>query len=206
MVVAYDHEEFRNVLNEADIHIIDGIGVLSAGSILNINVGDRLTGVDLMKMILEHCEKEPLRVLLLGSKPELADNIAKCYSEKYPNAQFVGLQGIENIQNPKNEEEMRIFSIVSDMRPHIIFASFGSPGQELWFWRHRAQLKGIVCIEVGGGFDFISGRVKRAPQFLRAIGLEWLFRLIIQPWRWRRQLRLFRFIYLVFKQKIAKVY
>jgi len=85
----------------------------------------------------------------------------------------------------------------------LIFVAFGSPAQELWLYKHRGKFKGIVCMGVGQGFDVLSGQVKRAPLLLRKIGLEWLYRLITQPWRWRRQLRLVKFLWLVFKEKLS---
>ncbi|MGB3020405.1 MAG: WecB/TagA/CpsF family glycosyltransferase, partial [Microgenomates group bacterium] len=87
---------------------------------------------------------------------------------------------------------------------HLIFVAFGSPYQEKWIYENRASLQGITCIGVGGAFDFLSGRVARAPKLIQSIGLEWLYRLMRQPWRWRRQLQLPVFIYLVLKQKFSR--
>lgn len=201
VVVASEDKVFETVVNEAQIHICDGVGILLGGSTLGIDVKQRLPGVDMMDEAIKALNNGPTRVLLLGGKENLAEKLADCYQEKYPSMKFLGIQGFKNIKNPKNEENETIFSIVSDFMPQIIFAAYGSPSQEKWFYENRARLQGIVCMGVGGGFDFLSGEVRRAPQFLRNIGLEWLFRLIIQPWRWKRQLRLFKFIYLIFKQK-----
>ena len=108
------------------------------------------------------------------------------------------------IKNPKKEEEEAIFSIVRTARPNIVIVAFGSPEQELWLDRHNNKFSGIVCIGVGGAFDYFSGNIVHAPSIIRRFGLEWLFRLLIQPWRWRRQLRLIKFIWLVIKQKFGK--
>lgn len=204
IVIAQKNKNFLEVLNHAQIQIMDGIGVLLGSSIVGIKAGERLTGVDLMQNLLNINEKMPLRVAFLGGRGYLAENIAKCYQEKYPQSEFFGTQGIKKIQNPTAAEEDAIFSIVSAMKPHIIFAAFGSPYQELWFWKHKDKLQGAICIGVGGAFDFISGNIRRAPKFIRALGLEWLFRLIIEPWRWKRQLKLISFVYLIIKQKIMK--
>lgn len=206
VIISQQNEKFKKVLNYAQIQIVDGVGILLAGAILGIDINIRITGVDLMKDILDLCKKEPLRVMFLGAKHDLANKLAECYRQKYPNAKFYGLEGFKNIQNPTKSEEDHIFSIVSEMRPHILFAAFGSPAQELWFERNRASLQGIVCMGVGGGFDFISGKISRAPLFLRRVGLEWFYRLVIEPWRWKRQLRILTFLYLVLKQKLQKVY
>jgi N-acetylglucosaminyldiphosphoundecaprenol N-acetyl-beta-D-mannosaminyltransferase len=203
VVIASEDKNFEHVLNEAEIHIFDGIGILLGGSVMGFKLQDRLTGVDMMDEVIKTLSNGPTRVLLLGGKQNLAEKLSDCYQEKYPRMKFLGLQGFKNIQQLKNEENEAIFSIVSDFMPQIIFAAYGSPWQEKWFYENRAQLQGIICMGVGGGFDFLSGEVKRAPVFMRKLGLEWLFRLVTQPWRWRRQLRLFTFIYLIFKQKFS---
>ena len=85
-----------------------------------------------------------------------------------------------------------------------MFVAFGSPKQELWIAQNLDKLPAKVVIGVGGAFDFVSGKVKRAPVWVRKIGFEWLFRLIIQPWRIKRQLRLVKFVYLVLAEKFGK--
>lgn len=84
----------------------------------------------------------------------------------------------------------------------ILFVAFGSPKQEIWIAENLDKLPVRVAIGVGGAFDFVSGKVKRAPVWVRKIGLEWLFRLILQPWRIKRQLRLFKFVFLVLGEKV----
>ena len=193
--------KFRNVVTTAQIKIIDGVGVRLAGTILGIEVGERVTGVDLMGDIMEMAYRESLKVLLIGGKNKLAEELAECYRQKHKNMKLVGIEGIKDIKNIKKTENDRIFSIVSHNRPHIILAAFGSPAQELWFEANKSKLRGIVCMGVGGSFDFAAGRVKRAPHFMRKLGLEWLFRLFTQPWRIKRQLKLFEFGWLVLKEK-----
>ena len=85
----------------------------------------------------------------------------------------------------------------------ILFVAFGSPKQEIWIADNLNKIPAKVVVGVGGSFDFISGKVPRAPKFVRNLGLEWLFRLIIQPWRIKRQLSLLEFIYLVIREKLT---
>jgi N-acetylglucosaminyldiphosphoundecaprenol N-acetyl-beta-D-mannosaminyltransferase len=92
---------------------------------------------------------------------------------------------------------------VAATKPNLIFAAFGSPFQEKWFYQNRARLQGICCVGVGGAFDFLSGNIQRAPIWIRKIGLEWLYRLIREPWRWRRQLRLLVFLKEVLKERFS---
>jgi N-acetylglucosaminyldiphosphoundecaprenol N-acetyl-beta-D-mannosaminyltransferase len=92
---------------------------------------------------------------------------------------------------------------LKDKKVDILFVAFGSPKQEIWLSENLKKLPVKVAMGVGGSFDFISGRVSRAPRILRALGLEWLFRLVIQPWRIKRQLSLLAFIFLIFKEKFS---
>ena len=204
LIIAQENKLFKKVIETSQIHIIDGAGVVVAGRVLRYEVRGRLTGVTLMEELIKMSDSLSLRVLLIGGRPNLALKLADCYSQTYSKAKFFGLEGIKNIKKPLKSEESRVFSIVSDFKPHILLASFGSPDQELWLDRHKGQFRGIVCMGVGGAFDFLGSNVARAPKLIRQIGLEWLFRLLVQPWRWRRQLRLVKFLWLVLKERFKK--
>ena len=206
LVIANHDVEFRKALSESNVQLFDGIGIKLGCEILGIPAANRLTGVDCMEIILNFIKKNRLRVLFLGGKGDLAERVADCYNQAHSTSIYRGIEGISNISRSKPEEVEHILSIVADYRPQIIFAAFGSPYQELWFYRHKEQLKGIICMGVGGAFDVVAGTVPRAPRLLRHAGLEWLFRLIIQPWRIKRQLRLIEFVYLVLKQKFIPFY
>jgi len=197
LVIAQDNQEFKKVIETAQIKIIDGVGVVIAARIHRKQIGERLPGIELMKELIQLASHGRLRVLLIGGKPNLAVRLAHCYQQTYPQAKFLGHYGIKNIKNPKEIEEKTIFSIVTEFEPHIVLAAFGSPEQELWLYRHRSLFKDCLCMGVGGAFDYLSGEIIRAPKFILKIGLEWFYRLIRQPWRWRRQMRLIKFIWLV---------
>jgi len=205
LVVARHDELFKKIIATAQIKIVDGVGIVIAAQMLNISVGSRIPGVDLVESLIKQSSVGRLRVVLIGGKDNLAESLADCYSHKYPHTTYIGLKGIENIKNPKKSEIEQIFSIITDIKPHLLFVSFGSPFQEKWIWKNRKRLKGIVCMGVGGSFDYLSGVIKRPPVVLRKVGLEWFYRLIIQPWRWKRQLRLISFMWLVLKQKFNVV-
>jgi len=197
LVIAKENKKFKKVIESAQVQIIDGVGVSFAGCLLGMKVFERYPGVDLMKDLINLSSKMRLRTLFLGGRSNLAEKIAHCYQNKYPHSKFFGLEGISNIKRPRKEEEEKIFSIISDFKPQLVFVAFGSPYQELWIDRYKKKLKNCVAMGVGGGFDFLGGVVPRAPAFLRTIGLEWLFRLVVQPWRLKRQLRLLKFLGLV---------
>lgn len=194
IVIAEKDSEFKQVLMKAQIKTIDGIGVYLIGLVLGYDFGHRIAGVDLMEELLAFASRERLRVVLIGGKKKIAEKVIECQKQQYPKLNCVGIEGIVDIHHPTAQEEQRISSIVLEHKPNLIFVAFGSPFQEKWISHHRDQFHGMVCMGVGGAFDYLSGTVPRAPFFLRRIGFEWIFRLFIQPWRIKRQLRLVSFV------------
>jgi N-acetylglucosaminyldiphosphoundecaprenol N-acetyl-beta-D-mannosaminyltransferase len=204
LYLTYKSKLFKEIVKSAKIKLIDGIGIVIAAQILGIKAGERYTGVDFINDVSSSNKVGRLRLVFLGGRGKLAESLANCYSNKYAQNSFFGLQGIKNIKKIKKSENDKIFSIIAQVKPHFLFVSFGSPFQEIWIWENKSKLKGIICMGVGGAFDFLSGNIKRAPKFIQKIGLEWLYRLLRQPWRIKRQTRLIKFMYLVFKQKMFK--
>src|SRR5258708_7202615 len=135
----------------------------------------------------------------LGGKDGVAERTAQCLRKKYPwiNVIFAGSEWPKDTQVKKKERGKQV-SI------DILFVAFGVPKQEEWIYEHLALLPVKAAIGVGGAFDYLSGAVQRAPFIVRFLGFEWLFRLIVQPWRLRRQLALLEFISLVVKQKFSR--
>jgi N-acetylglucosaminyldiphosphoundecaprenol N-acetyl-beta-D-mannosaminyltransferase len=207
IVLSQEDEGFKRVLQSANIHILDGIGVVYFVRLNGLPQVDRITGVDLMQELIADLEDQRLRIMFLGGGPGLAEKIAACYSQKHPQGVYYGLQGIKNIHAQDDRiDQQNVLNQIKTFQPDIIFVSFGSPYQEIWIWNHREELRGIVCMGVGGAFDFVGGNVPRAPVFIQSIGLEWLFRLVRQPWRWRRQVRLMHFIGLSIRAYVHKTF
>lgn len=202
VVIAQEDATFKKVIETSQVKIVDGTGVVIAGRFLGVALGPRITGVDLMTDILCMADEERLRVMLIGGGSKVAERVIGCQSQIFPRIDFFSLEGIVDIKNPKKEEEEGIFSIVAARKPHLLFVAFGSPFQELWLYKNRHKLDSIVCMGVGGAFDFLSGAIPRAPYLIQMMGLEWFFRLLKQPWRFKRQTRLIQFIALVFREKL----
>ncbi|OGK55443.1 hypothetical protein A3H78_01120 [Candidatus Roizmanbacteria bacterium RIFCSPLOWO2_02_FULL_36_11] len=202
MILCRQDDNFKRVVERSQTRIIDGVGILWASRLLGIKVGEKLSGVDLMKELLKVGNDERSKVMLIGGKENIADRVVECQSKQFPHIDFKAAKAIQNIKFPKEEEEDQLFSIVAAFKPRLIFVAFGSPMQELWIDKNRHKFGKCVILGVGGGFDFLSGSVIRAPKLIQDLGGEWLFRLLLQPWRWRRQLRLIKFIWLVFKEKL----
>ncbi len=199
--IARGDSEFKKVILSSNYHILDGVGVVLAAQTLNIPHSERYSGVDMMDDLIGEAFKRRLTVMLIGGKGNVANKLSDCYSDKYPGLNIQGVEGYENNLNQTKEETQRIISIVASVKPHLIFVAFGSPVQEMWLYKNRAQLGNAVCAGVGGAFDFLSGNVSRAPQFIRTLGLEWAYRLFTQPWRWKRQVRLLNFVLRVLRVK-----
>ncbi len=202
IVQAQVDSEYKKILNQAQIQLVDGVGVVAAAYIFYGQSLFRLSGVDAMTRLMNLAGEMGLCVGLLGGKTNVADKIADCYTHKYPKAHYFGLQGFEDVNNQNVAERKQVEDTLKKFQPHILFVSFGSPAQEKWIEQNKRLLQNTVCIGVGGAFDFLAGAVPRAPAPLRKLGLEWLWRLIQQPWRWRRQLRLIHFVLLLLRQKI----
>ncbi|MBI2025987.1 MAG: WecB/TagA/CpsF family glycosyltransferase [Candidatus Levybacteria bacterium] len=190
LVLANKDKNYKTVLNNAKLALADGVGVILASSFLGKPLKQRITGVDLTESLCNYVSKRPITVSFLGGGPKVAELTAECLHKKYPGLKvsWAAKEYDKSLKNKKTD---------------ILFVAFGSPKQEVWIARNLENLNVGVVIGVGGAFDFITGKVPRAPKFLQNLGLEWLFRLIIQPWRVKRQLSLIKFIILVLKEKIT---
>ena len=188
LVIANANHNYKKVLNNAKLALPDGVGVMLASKFLSKPLGQRVTGVDLVENLCREVSKQPITVGFLGAGPHVAELASECLREKYPDLKINFTEQEWNFEKdyPKTD---------------ILFVAFGSPKQEIWIAENLNKLPVKVAIGVGGAFDFISGKTKRAPVIFRKLGLEWLFRLFMQPWRIKRQLRLIKFIFLVFKEK-----
>jgi N-acetylglucosaminyldiphosphoundecaprenol N-acetyl-beta-D-mannosaminyltransferase len=190
LVIANENNEYKNVLNKAKLALSDGIGVMLGGQLLGRPLKERIHGVDLVEMLCREASKKPITVSFLGAGPNVAELTAECLREKYPDLKISFTETEWNFAKKYPETD-------------ILFVAFGSPKQEIWISENLEKLPAKVVVGVGGAFDFLSGKVRRAPLFMRKIGLEWLFRLIIQPWRIKRQLKLIKFVYLILREKFS---
>jgi N-acetylglucosaminyldiphosphoundecaprenol N-acetyl-beta-D-mannosaminyltransferase len=184
----YAHHDFgfKSILNSADIALPDGIGVLWAGQRLARQFKERITGTDLMLELCKRSVEQHVSIGLLGGGKGVAEKAADCLRAKYPGINITF--ATSEFNNYKGYID-------------ILFVAFGHPKQEQWIHSQLDKLPVTAAMGVGGAFDYISGNIARAPKFIRSLGLEWLYRLVRQPWRWKRQLALWEFIWLVLKEK-----
>jgi len=189
IMLAKDDSEYEEVLRSADLALADGVGVLWAGKILGKSFKGRSHGVDLINGLAKEVSEKPITVGFVGGAGNVAQATADCLKKKYPNLKVA----------------FALREWPSDARGlscDILFVAFGSPKQEKWIHDHIKEIDSRVFMGVGGAFDFISGKVMRAPLFVRRLGLEWLFRLMIQPWRIKRQFALVKFVLHVLQEKL----
>lgn len=196
LVQAQSRPEFRSVLNSAELSIADGVGLVWAAKLLGYRSPPRVAGVDLVQRL---AETRRYSMFLLGGAPGVAEEAAAVLTQRYPGVRIVGTYA----GSPAPEEQAGIVERVQAARPDVLLVAYGAPQQDLWIHRNLNALGVPLAAGIGGSFDFISGRVARAPEWMRRLGLEWLFRLITQPWRWRRMLRLPAFVWLVLQQRVV---
>lgn len=191
LVIANKNPNYQKLLNGAKIALPDGMGVVWGAQLLGKQLHKRITGVDFVKSLCKHISNRPITVSFLGGGHNIAELTAECLK-----AEFKGLKVAWARQEWQNAQKLGYTD--------ILFVAFGSPKQEIWIKDHFDDIDAKVIVGVGGAFDFISGKILRAPSVLRDLGLEWLFRLIVQPWRIKRQLSLLTFIYLILKEKFNR--
>src|SRR3989338_220661 len=191
LVAARKDEFFAEILNDSDLNVCDGKGIqlLSRGKV------HRIPGVDLMQEICMMAEENDKKIYLLGSGD--SDVVKKCaenLQRQHSRLQVVGLHpGIritslddKEIAYSETENHALLERIIM-AAPGILFVAFGHEKQEKWIYENLKHLPSVkVAMGVGGAFDFISGKTKRAPQLIQRVGMEWLWRFIHQPWRVKR--------------------
>lgn len=202
IVYAHEHPWFKKYLNEADFTIPDGIGLIWASRFLGKPIKERIHGTDLMEKLCFEASQQGWTIFLLGGQPGIAQRAFRILQQRYPNLK--GWTETGPSLDLKNWQEKIVTDWVKKInqkKPDLLFVAFGMGKQEKFIYENRPALNVKLVMGVGGAFDYISGRIPRAPVWIRKMGLEWLFRLIFQPWRIKRQLALVKFIGLVLKEK-----
>lgn len=196
LVLANKNPKFKNILNNAELALADGIGVILAGKFVAKPLKERMTGVELLESLCKAVAEKPITVGFLGGRENVAEKTAECLVKKYPGLKVAFADPEYNFY--KNYNDYNGYK-----RIDLLFVAFGAPKQEIWTSENLEKIPVKIAIGVGGAFDYISGKIPRAPVWVQKIGFEWLFRLVIQPWRLKRQLALLEFVWLVLKEKIS---
>lgn len=224
------NNEFKNILNRSALAVPDGIGILWASTYLNLPfskskivrffqviktltlvllkpdsckkiIPARVSGSDLFVNIVDKSQTTGWRIFLLGANEGVAEKAIKKLYIKYPRANFVGSYA----GTPNENDEDCICDRINNTKPDILFVAYGSSLQEFWISRNLKKLHSVnVAIGIGGTFDFASGETKRAPKIFQKLGLEWLWRLFLEPSRIKRIWNAtFVFVRLICKTKVS---
>jgi N-acetylglucosaminyldiphosphoundecaprenol N-acetyl-beta-D-mannosaminyltransferase len=193
VMAAQQNTDFRQAINNAALVVADGIGVVWATYFVGLPAPERITGTDTLVALAKRCAEKGYRLYLLGAAPGVAEQTGVCLQTLAPGLQIVGTYA----GSPAPAEEDAIIERIRKANADVLCVAYGAPAQELWIHRNLSRLPAAVAIGVGGAYDFLSGRQRRAPRAMQRVGLEWLYRLYREPWRWQRMLAIPRFILLV---------
>lgn len=194
IVNAVKDDKLFDLINSADMVVADGIGVVLASKIVGKPLQERVTGIDLLENLIEYASKNNKKVFLLGGKEGVAEKAKERLEKKYNNLQIVGThngyyKGLHNGYED-SEEEKKVVEKINQLSPDMLFVCMGSPSQEYFIKKYINEIDSSFFMGAGGSLDVISGNVKRAPEFYQKNGLEWLYRLMKEPTRIGRIMKL----------------
>jgi N-acetylglucosaminyldiphosphoundecaprenol N-acetyl-beta-D-mannosaminyltransferase len=189
VMTAQQNHAFRRTINAAALVLADGAGIVWATRYLQRPTPERITGADTLPLLAKRCATAGYRFYLLGASPGVAEQAGKRLQELAPGLEIAGTYA----GSPAVVEEEEIIERIRTAQTDVLCVAYGAPAQDLWIGRNLARLPVALAMGVGGAFDFLAGRKQRAPRLMRRTGLEWLYRLYREPWRWRRMLALPRF-------------
>lgn len=198
VVYAQSDERFRDVVNACALSLCDTIGLLAVARWRGAPLRERVTGVELLERLCAVAAQRQIPIYFLGGAPGVAADTAAILEVRFPGLIVAGTRD----GYFRDDEAAGVAQDVARSGARLLFVGMGSPRQEFWLAQHLAVTGCGAGIGVGGSFDVVSGRVTRAPLFARRLNLEWLYRLITEPRRWRRQLALPRFVWLVAREQL----
>lgn len=190
---------FMSVLCQADLRLADGMGLVWASRWYGRPLPERVPGSELVYHLAELCAQRGWRLFLLGAAEGVAAEAAELLSRQYPGLLIAGTFA----GSPHPAENQAIITLINQSAADVLYVAYGAPQQDKWIARNKNKLTTVrVALGVGGALDFITGRAVRAPHWVQQLGLEWLHRLIHEPWRWRRMLALPHFALKVILSKV----
>jgi N-acetylglucosaminyldiphosphoundecaprenol N-acetyl-beta-D-mannosaminyltransferase len=201
IMTAQSDGAFNRALNDADLCLPDGIGLVLAGRWLGQPLSERVAGSDFVHELAAEAAKRGWRLFLLGAAPGVAVQASDILQKRYPGLRIEGAYP----GSPDLSENEALVQRINESGADILYVAYGAPAQDLWIARNVDAFDNLhIAIGVGGSLDFITGRAIRAPHWIQRIGLEWLYRLVREPWRWKRMLALPRFAVRVFGARFRR--
>ena len=184
-------EDYRRIVRGAGLVLPDGAGLIGALKLIGTPIQERIPGVEFTEHLCRRAAYEGWRVWMLGGAPGVAEAAADRLEEKFPGLTVVGTcDGFF-----KTEETDDICAAIRGAETDILFVGLGVPKQEYWLEEYLGRTGAVIGMGIGGSMDVISGRLTRAPKMWQKVGMEWLYRVIQEPWRWRRLTKLPLFVW-----------
>lgn len=199
MMAAQREPDLKEILSNADMLLPDGAGVVLASKIIRYPLKERVAGYDFTLNCFNLCSNMNISFFFFGGKPGVAEEAANKVKKDNPNINIVGIRD----GYFSDDEESKIIDLINSANPDVLLVALGAPRQEKWIHKNKHRLNAKICIGVGGSFDVLAGKAQRAPEFFQKNGLEWLYRLYKEPWRYKRMMDLPRFILLVTSKKLG---
>lgn len=198
-----EQNEYYKIFGSASLIIPDGIGVIKAAKILGTPLKERVPGVELGERVLALAAKDGYKVYFLGGKPGIAEKAAERMTEKYKGLNIVGFaDGYFKKEGAESDEAVKR---ADESGADILFVCLGVPAQEKWIYENKESFRNVkVFLALGGSLDVYSGTVNRAPAFFRKAGLEWFYRLIKEPKRIGRMMKLPKFLFGTYAYKLKR--
>lgn len=197
VMTAVEDPAYLRMMQQADLIVPDGAGVVWAANYVGNPVAERVTGFDIIGNLFRLGESKGWKVYLVGASPDIIEAAAEKIQEQYPKLQLVGYRD----GYFKAAEDLEVIENIRTHQPDILLVGRSAAGQEPWIAQYKEQLQVPVIMGVGGSFDVISGKLKRAPKLFQKLKLEWFYRLLQEPWRYKRMLVLPKFAMKVIREK-----
>lgn len=200
-ILAEENESFADAYRSATISLADGMPVVWASHLLGPKIPERVAGSDMFVPLMRLAWMRDWRVAFVGSSPEVLQKTSTLLDNNYPSVRIVAMTSPTVSSSPTVKEVSEIVDQLEQYQPDLVIVALGAPKQELFIYLIQSMMPRTVFCGFGAALDFFSGEVKRAPKWMRSVGLEWLYRLLKEPKRmWKRYLRDFKFPLLVLKQ------
>lgn len=192
--------ELKSAVTDADLVIPDGIGIIHAANILKTPLKERLPGIDVTTSILECMAREGKSVFLLGAKPGVAEKAAEAMKAQFPGLVICGTQ------DGYFKDDAPVIEMINKAMPDFLLVCLGAPKQEIWMARNAGKLNVGFMGGLGGTLDVFAGVTKRAPKIWQDLGLEWLYRCVKEPWRFKRAAKLPKFLLTAIGKRLRTIF
>ena len=196
VMTCWENPDAMEAVQNADLVLPDGVGVVYGAKILGTPLKGKLPGIDFATELMRRMASRGGRVYLLGAKPGIAETAGVRMQEQFPGLIVCGTH------DGYFQDDAPIIEEINALQPDLLLVCLGAPKQELWMHRNRPVLKVGLMAGLGGSLDVFAGTVKRAPVFFQKFGLEWFYRLVKEPWRFKRMMKLPKFLFACIGKKM----